>query len=80
MSDYYGFSMESLVIATQLMPRMEELVHILGQFVPGSSLGNHLKWKLYDGRPVSPFETDSTARVGYQFAGPTSGYDGQAYI
>ncbi|KAF8936060.1 hypothetical protein BGZ52_000823, partial [Haplosporangium bisporale] len=55
------------------MPRMEELVHILGQFVPGSSLGNHLKWKLYDGRPVSPFETDSAARVGYQFAGPTSG-------
>lgn len=79
LSDCYGFSMASLVIATQLMPWME-LVHILSQFEPGSSLGNHLKLKLYDRSPISPFEIDSASRVGYQCAGLTSGYDGQAYI
>jgi len=62
MSDCCGFSMESLVAATQLMPRME-LVHILSQFEPGPSLGDHFKLKLYDGRPISPFETDSASRV-----------------
>jgi hypothetical protein len=76
MSDCSGFSMQSLVRVTQFMPQMG-LVHTISQMEPGSPLSDTCKLKLYDGKPISPFETDAAARAMYKFGGMTPGFDGQ---